>query len=221
MWRQGLDLSLGVRGSLWKNLVLGGTRSNLKFARLTLAVLLEEGLEDGKCEVGRSQRGLLNLPEVVNIKTCVRTVFEKLQNPGSGVWGALHTVVPSAWIPPGTGDSLHYEPTKPFLSYPLPLSFPVTTLKVVVPPLPILSHGFQTEEIEHLTGGGCEHGGSFGGPQLKSGKRNQRLYHTLCVKGWREEIKCQIPSALGSSLECPLSSTSFGTKHTTKNRPGF
>lgn len=57
----------------------------MKFARLTLAVLLEEGLEDGECEVGRSQRGLLNLPEVVNIKTCVRTVFEKLQNPRSGV----------------------------------------------------------------------------------------------------------------------------------------
>lgn len=36
------------------------TRSALKFAKLNLAVLLEEALEDTRPDVARSQRGLLN-----------------------------------------------------------------------------------------------------------------------------------------------------------------
>lgn len=60
MRRYGLDISLGAMCSLRGNSVLGMTRSALKFAKLNLAVLLEEGLEDARPDVVRSQRGLLN-----------------------------------------------------------------------------------------------------------------------------------------------------------------
>lgn len=82
--------------------------------------------------------------------------------------------------------------------------------------------GSWMKEIEHLTGGGCEHGGTwqFWWTPTQVGEKKSK---TLLCLMWKEvEGRNEMPDYLWlGALSGMPDSTAFGTKDTTKKRPGF